>query len=85
MTTAQDALAAMTTYAQGLTTDQLIAGLEALESKGTLEEAERATRAVLSDVLIEREGITEAMDALYWDNLDYEGTALDAIKQLLGR
>jgi hypothetical protein len=74
------AIAALKTIATEQPTDTLMGTLLLLDAKGqgNLGEAERLVQGITSDVITERHGLNDAMDAILL-NEDFEGTYTDAL------
>lgn len=69
--------------AEPRSTQQLLACLRLMDAQpGSKSHEERMVYAAMADVVTEREGIDEAMDAVFGD-LEFVGTYADAIAQCL--
>lgn len=74
MTTTQT----LTAKAAEQTTEVLMGALLIMDKATALTEAERLTRATISDVIETRHNLTAAMDAIYADD-DFTGTYTEAL------
>ena len=76
-TTAPAAMTKIRVLAEAQTTEALFASLLHMES-GEMGNAERMVRAAICDVIEERHGLTDAIDAIYMAD-DFDGSYTDAM------
>jgi hypothetical protein len=65
-----------------MSTEVLISSIEILEATPQ-DEAGRAACAAMSDVLVDRFNLSDKVEGIFFEDLDFTGTYFDAIKQAM--
>lgn len=81
--TATIAFAAADAFLATKTTNELLAMSARL--RGNQPEAARMTRAAINDTITNRLGLSELIDTIYVDDLDFEGDYYDAMIESIAR